>query len=40
VVLTPDEIGHIAEVATDDAFSTPVQDGQRVLFRTMPLGDK
>lgn len=40
MVLTPDQIGHIAEVATDDAFSTPVQDGQRVLFRTMRLGDK
>ncbi|HEX8670811.1 MAG TPA: hypothetical protein VF710_02940 [Longimicrobium sp.] len=40
MVLTPDDIGHIAEVATENAFSTPVQDGQRVLFRTMPLGDK
>jgi hypothetical protein len=40
VVLTPDEIGHIAEVATDKDFSTPIQDGQRVLFRTTHLGDK
>ncbi|HEX8450907.1 MAG TPA: DUF4365 domain-containing protein [Longimicrobium sp.] len=40
MVLTPDEIGHIAEVATDKDFSTPIQDGQRVLFRTTHLGDK
>jgi hypothetical protein len=40
VVLTPDEIGRIAEVVTDEDFSKPVQDGQRVLFRTTRLGDK
>jgi hypothetical protein len=27
VVLTPDQIGHIAEVATDEDFSTPVRMG-------------
>lgn len=40
MVLTPDQIGYIAEVATDEDFSTPVQDGQRVLFRVTRLGDK
>lgn len=40
MVLTPDQIGHLAEVATNEDFSTPVQDGQRVLFRATRLADK